>query len=44
MGFVPEVETPHLKANCLSWVSLRVWGRVSAIHGDMLVLKLTGDG
>lgn len=32
MGFVPEVEMPHLKASCFNWASLRVEGRVSAIH------------
>jgi hypothetical protein len=29
---VPEVEMPHLKANSFNWESLRVVGRVSAIH------------
>ncbi len=32
MGFVPDVEMPHLKARCFSWVSLREGGRCSAIH------------
>jgi hypothetical protein len=31
-GFVPEVEMPHWKANSFNWESLRVVGRVSAIH------------
>ena len=30
---MPEVETPHLNAMVLSWVSLRVVGILSAIHG-----------
>ena len=43
IGFVPEVEIPHLKARSLSWVSLRVVGRVSAIHGVLLKSKLGGN-
>lgn len=30
---MPEVEIPHLNARALSWVSLRVVGILSAIHG-----------
>ena len=40
-GFVPEVEMPHWKANSFNWESLRVVGRVSAIH---CVLKKDGNG
>lgn len=39
-GFVPEVEMPHLKARDLSCVSLRVEGRVSAIHGFLMMVEL----
>ncbi len=39
-GFVPEIEMPHLNASCLSWASLMVVGRVSAIH-VVLVLTLS---
>lgn len=31
IGFVPDVEMPHLKANCFSWASLRVLGIVRGI-------------
>jgi hypothetical protein len=33
MGFVPDVKIPHLNASSFSCASLRVVGRLSAIHG-----------
>lgn len=38
MGFVPEVEIPHLKASCFNWASLRAVGILSAIHGCFVLL------
>lgn len=39
MGFVPEVEMPHLKASSFNWASLRVVGRVSAIHDRVVDIE-----
>jgi hypothetical protein len=34
IGFVPELEMPHLNATCFNWASLRVEGMLSAMHGS----------